>query len=87
MQNRVVEIRGLVKPPLWDNCPSENNPADTCSRGSLASKLVANQLWCNSPEFLLKGKESWPNLPVNPEVISTEPDTWLQLKESSSSPK
>ncbi|XP_068739617.1 uncharacterized protein [Montipora capricornis] len=58
VQNRVVEIRGL---------------------------LVANQLWSNGPEFLLKGKDAWPNLPVNPEVISTEPDTWLQLKKESSS--
>ncbi|XP_068670957.1 uncharacterized protein [Montipora foliosa] len=85
VQNRVVEIRGLVKPARWDYCPSENNPADICSRGSLASKLVANQLWWNGPEFLLKGKDAWPNLPVNPEVISTEPDTWLQLKKESSS--
>ena len=85
VQNRVVEIRGLVKPAHWDYCPSENNPADICSRGSLASKLVANQLWWNGPEFLSKGKDAWPNLPVNPEVISTEPDTLLQLKKESSS--
>ena len=85
MQNRVVEIRGLVKPAHWDYCPSENNPADICSRGSLASKLVANQLWWNGPEFLSKGKDAWPNLPGNPEVIGTEPDTWLQLKKESSS--
>ena len=84
VQNR-VEIRGLVKTAHWDYCPSENNPADICSRGSLASKLVANRLWWNGPEFLLKGKDAWPNLPVNPEVISTEPDTWLQLKKESSS--
>ena len=44
VQNRVVEIRGLVKTAHWDYCPSENNPADICSRRSLASKLVANQL-------------------------------------------
>ena len=85
VQNRVVEIRGLVKPAHWDYCPSENNPADICSRGSLASKLVANQLWWNGPEFLSKGKDAWPNLPVNPEVIGAEPDTWLQLKKESSS--
>ena len=85
VQNRVVEIRGLVNPAHWDYCP---NPADICSRGSLAFKLVANQLWWNGLEFLLKGKESWSNLSVNPEVTSTEPDTWLQLKkESSSSPR
>ena len=54
VQNRVVEIRGHVKPAHWDYCSSENNPADICSRGSLASKLVANQLWWNGPEFLLR---------------------------------
>ena len=50
----------------------------------MASKLVANQLWWNGPELLLKGKDAWPNLAVNPEVITTEPDTWLQLKKESS---
>ena len=58
MQNRVVEIRGLVKPAHSDYCPSDNNPADICSRGSLASKLVANQLWWIGPEFLLNGKDA-----------------------------
>lgn len=85
VQNRVVEIRGLVKPGHWDYCPLENNPDDICSRGSLASKMVANQLCWNGPEFLLKGKDAWPSLPVNPEVITTEPDTWFQLKKESSS--
>ena len=51
----------------------------------MASKLVANQLWWNGPEFLLKDKDAWPNLPVNPDVITTEPDTWFQLKKESSS--
>ncbi|XP_068720408.1 uncharacterized protein [Montipora capricornis] len=72
VQNRVVEIRRLVKTGHWDNCPSENNPADICSRGSLASKLVANRLWWNGSEFLLKGKDAWPNLPVNPEFNSLQ---------------
>ena len=85
MQNRVVEICRLVKPAHWDYCPSDNNPADICSRSSFASKLVANQLWWNGPEFLLKGKDAWTSLPANPEVITTEPDTWLQVKKESSS--
>ena len=33
----------------------------------------------------MKGKDAWPNLSVNPEVKSTEPKTWLQLKKESSS--
>ena len=44
VQNRVVEIRCLGKPAHWDYCPSENNPADICSRGSLASKLVCQSI-------------------------------------------
>ena len=84
-QNRVVEIRDLVTPAHLDCCPSENNPADICSRGSFGSKLVANQLWWNGPEFLLKGKDAWPNLAENPEIITIEVDTWLQFKKESSS--
>ena len=34
---------------------------------------------------MLKGKESWPILPLNPEVKSTEPDPGLQFKKESSS--
>ncbi|XP_068671053.1 uncharacterized protein [Montipora foliosa] len=59
------------------------NSVLTAFEGTL--RLVANRLWWNGPEFLLKGKDAWQNLPVNPEVISTEPDTWLQLKKESSS--
>ena len=73
VQNRVVEIRGLVKPTQSDYCPTEFNPADICSRGSMASKLVANQMWWNGPEFLLKSSEFWPSLQgISIEITSND---------------
>ena len=49
IQNRVIEIRRLTKPAQWNYCPTESNPADICSRGSMPSKLITNQLWWSNP--------------------------------------
>lgn len=59
VQNSVVEIRHLVKPTQWNHCPTESNPAGICSRGSMASKLVANTLWWYGPDFLLRNQVFW----------------------------
>ena len=81
VQNRVVEIRGHVKPTQWDYCPTEFNPADICSSGSMASKLFANQMWWNGPEFLLKSSEFWLSLQGNSiEITSNDLDPSLELK-------
>ena len=86
VQNRVVEICGLVKPTQWDYCPTEFNPADICSRGSTASKLVANQMWWNGPEFLLKSSEFWPSLQGNSvEITSSDLHPSLELKKETPS--
>ena len=62
VQNRVVEIRKLVAPDLWNYVPSAQNPADIASRGCKASKLKHEKLWWEGPAFL-KGKnpDSWPS--------------------------
>ena len=65
VQNRVDEIHHLTNPAQWNYCSSKFNPADICSRGSLALKLTGNQLLWNGPEFLLKSKEAWPNIQEN----------------------
>ncbi|CAB3991675.1 Hypothetical predicted protein [Paramuricea clavata] len=39
IQNRVVEIRKLIDPKSWRHVPTDQNPADVLSRGSLASEL------------------------------------------------
>ena len=81
IQNRVVEIRRLTKPAQWNYCPTESNPADICSRGSMTSKLITNQLWWSGPEFLRGEKEQWPSLKMNSvEVTSNDSDPRLELK-------
>ena len=85
VQNRVVEIRRLVKPTQWNYCPTESNPADICSRGSMASKLVANRMWWNGPDFLLKNQDFWPSLQGNSiEVTGDDSDPSLELKKEQS---
>ena len=61
-QNRIVEIRKLVAPDLWNYVHSAQNPADIASRGCKASKLKHEKLWWDGPTFL-KGKspDSWPS--------------------------
>ena len=82
IQNRVIEIRRLTKPAQWNYCPTESNPADICSRGSMPSKLITNQLWWSGPEFLRGEKEQWPSLKLNSvEVTSNDSDPRIELKE------
>ena len=82
IQNRVIEIRRLTKPAQWNYCPTESNPADICSRGSMPSKLITNQLWWSGPEFLRGEKEQWPSLKLNSvEVTSNDSDPHIELKE------
>ena len=85
IQNRVVEIRRLTKPAQWNYCPTESNPADICSRGSMTSKLIANFLWWRCPEFLRGEKEQWPSLKMNSvEVTSNDSDPSIELKKGNS---
>ena len=72
IQNRVVEIRRLTKPTQWNYCPTESNPADICSRGTMTSKLITNQLWWSGPEFLRKEKEWWPSLTMNSAEVTSD---------------
>ena len=84
IENRVVEIRRLTKPTQGNHCPTESNPADICSRGSMTSKLIANQSWWSGPEFLKKGKEWWSSFTMNSvEVTSDDSDPCLELKKAS----
>ena len=80
------EIRRLTKPAQWNYCPTESNPADICSRGSMPSKLITNQLWWSGPEFLRGEKEQWPSLKLNSvEVTSDDSDPRIELKEGNCS--
>mgnify|MGYP006964530288 CR=1 FL=1 len=59
LENRVLEIHRLVKSSCqWNNYPSESNPSNICSRGSLISKLVNNHLSWVAPRFFRTIKNS-----------------------------
>ena len=62
VQNRVLEVRRLVKPEHWNYCPTDVNPADIVSRGTVDSKLADNKLWWSGPEFLQSDQTQWPRL-------------------------
>eukprot|EP00794_Sanderia_malayensis_P016165 gene16165-biopygen13734 len=60
VQHRVNEILGLTKKEDWGHVAGIDNPADLGSRGAKASHLKGSELWWQGPEWLRRGKESWP---------------------------
>ena len=58
--NRVAEIRSTSEPAQWRFVPGEENPADDCSRGLMASELTENCRWIRGPDFLWLSEENWP---------------------------
>lgn len=52
VSNRVSFIQEKISPSCWYHIPSEENPADVASRGSLPSELLKNSLWWAGPAFL-----------------------------------
>ena len=77
----MIEICRLTKPAQWNYCPTESNPADICSRGSMTSKLITNQLWWRGPDFLGGEKEQWPSLKmISVKVTSNDSDPRIALK-------
>ncbi|CAB4015915.1 Hypothetical predicted protein [Paramuricea clavata] len=52
IQNRVVEFRKLMDPKSWRHVPTDQNPADVLSRGSLGSELKEMRSWWCGPDFL-----------------------------------
>ena len=73
VQHRVNEILRLTRKEDWGHVSGIENPADLGSRGVPASHLKDSKLWWKGPNWLQKGKESWPNwLPLedSPDVSS-----------------
>lgn len=50
--NRVADIQKVTNPNDWFYVCSEENPADSATRGMLPSKLIQNELWWKGPSFL-----------------------------------
>ncbi|XP_045509321.1 uncharacterized protein LOC123704872 [Colias croceus] len=52
--NRVSDILTSMDGNQWSHVSSEDNPADSASRGLLSSELVRNDLWKKGPDYLHK---------------------------------
>ncbi|XP_058817780.1 uncharacterized protein LOC131681089 [Topomyia yanbarensis] len=60
VSNRVAEIQRLTKGSEWRHVPTELNPADRISRGTLASELLEDKLWWHGPSYATTPVELWP---------------------------
>ncbi|XP_039303553.1 uncharacterized protein LOC120357421 [Solenopsis invicta] len=59
--NRVAEKQELVGSHVWRHVRSEDNPADTISRGQLPRAFIQNKMWSSGPSWLVKNEIKWPN--------------------------
>lgn len=59
--HRVSEIQDLSTNGCWRHVPSESNPADLISRGTLPHNLVDSDLWFHGPEWLTLPESHWPS--------------------------
>ncbi|XP_059045891.1 uncharacterized protein LOC131841587 [Achroia grisella] len=62
--NRVSHIQGIATIERWRHVPTNDNPADICSRGQLPRQLINNSLWWAGPTWLCKPHTEWPSTPV-----------------------
>ena len=60
VNHRVNEIVKLSEKENWGHCPSEQNPADIKSRGSLAVELKGNEMWWRGPSWLIQPEDLRP---------------------------
>ena len=73
--NRIGEIQINTDPAQWQHVPTEQNPADLCSRGSSPSELAESPLWWNGPEWLNKERSEWPKM-----ELADRPKTMPEMK-------
>ena len=63
--NRIGEIQMVTEPSQWQHVPTEENPADLCTRGATPDELLTNSLWWHGPKWLLsEDKAGWPKMDV-----------------------
>lgn len=60
--NRVADIQTLGDQVQWRHVRSEDNPADSLSRGQLPSDFIKNSLWTSEPRWLSSPERDWPNI-------------------------
>ncbi|XP_070529961.1 uncharacterized protein [Cardiocondyla obscurior] len=59
--NRVTEITEITDTIEWRHIRSEDNPADTISRGQLPRAFLQNNTWREGPSWLTKEESEWPH--------------------------
>ncbi|XP_053596567.1 uncharacterized protein LOC128668212 [Microplitis demolitor] len=58
--NRVAEIQRLSNRCHWRRVSSQDNPADSISRGQTPAEFVANSIWQTGPSWLQCEPSTWP---------------------------
>ncbi|XP_058816071.1 uncharacterized protein LOC131679376 [Topomyia yanbarensis] len=71
VSNRAAEVQRLTKGSQWRHVPTEMNPADRISRGSLPSDLLDDKLWWHGPSFVTTPVEQWPQFSDLAKLIRT----------------
>ncbi|XP_055714212.1 uncharacterized protein LOC129808458 [Phlebotomus papatasi] len=70
--NRTSQIVEIIPFSQWRHVVSEENPADSISRGLYPRALLQHQLYWNGPEWLKEEKEKWPESPWVQESDTSE---------------
>ena len=63
--NRIGEIQMNTEPAQWQHVPTDQNPADLCTRGTTPKELSDCVLWWNGPEWLLDDRDKWPKMKLD----------------------
>lgn len=51
-----------TEPCQWQYVPTNQNPADLCTRGATPTELQESSLWWQGPVWLLEDQASWPKM-------------------------
>lgn len=83
--NRASNIMQLIPPNRWQHVRSDQNPADSASRGLFPSELLEHSLWWNGPEWLSKPESEWP-VKLDIPHINTSEEKAVSLHSSVAAP-
>ena len=72
VSNRVAEIQEITQPHEWKHVPTQDNPADSSSRGQMPKDFLVNRIWQHGPHWLNQEERDWPQMNLKPrEILET----------------